>query len=413
MTLQSLNQRQARRIALKSQGFLPQLRSVKRHDRRHLETVFGQVGLLQIDSVNVLDRAHYLTLFARLGAYDRTLIDRSAHAVGRQGALDDKRKRYFEYWAHEASILPAELYPALRWRMDRAARHEGLWGNVARFARENPDRVEEIYRDIEARGPVCVSDLEKRGKRAGSWWGWDDSKLALEFLFWSGRITSAGRKAFTRYYDLPERVLPEAALSAPALSSFEAHRLLMDIGARCHGIGTEKCFRDYFRLATGDARPAFEALIEDGVLEPVEVEGWSAKTYKHRDAELPARATCQALLAPFDSLIWQRERAESLFGFRYRIEIYVPKEKRQHGYYVLPFLMGDQLVARLDLKANRQEGVLEVFAAHGEERIDRGKVATALASELRLMAGWMGLQSIRVHEAGDLAAELSLEVSAL
>ncbi|SNY92531.1 hypothetical protein SAMN04515647_2803 [Cohaesibacter sp. ES.047] len=411
MTLQSLSQRQARRIALKAQGFLPQLRGVKRHDRRHLEATFEHVGLLQVDSVNVLDRAHYLTLFARLGAYDRSLIDRAAHMVAHP--VSKKRKAFFEYWGHEASILPASLYPAMQWRMERAARHEGLWGNISRFAKENPKEVERVFREIEARGPVCVSDLEKRGARSGPWWGWDDSKLALEYLFWSGRITSAGRKAFTRYYDLPERVLPEDSFARPALEPFAAHKLLMEIGARCHGVGTEKCFRDYFRLSPSDARPALQALIEEGTLEPVEVEGWKATVYKHKDAQLPSRATCQALLAPFDSLIWLRDRAESLFNFRYRIEIYVPKEKRQYGYYVLPFLMGDQLVARLDLKANRQDGVLEVFAAHGEPTIDKGKVSAALAGELALMAGWMELDGIRVHSSGDLAAALFSEVAAL
>ena len=409
MTNQGLSNRQARRIALKAQGFLPQMRGLKRADRRHLDAIFAQIGLLQIDSVNVLDRAHYLTLFARLGCYDRALIDTAAHGVtsGRQ------QKDYFEYWGHEASILPVSLYPALKWRMERASRHQGLWGGISRYAKENPDVIETVYKEIAARGPVAVSDMEKRGTRSGPWWGWNDTKIALEFLFWCGRITSAGRQRFTRIYDLPERVLPAEILNQPAMDARQAHRHLMEIGARCHGVGSEKCFRDYFRLSPAEARIALQELIEEGILEPVEVEGWKAQAYLHRDAVLPSRASCQALLAPFDSLIWMRDRAEHLFDFHYRIEIYVPKEKRQFGYYVLPFLMGDRLVARLDLKANRAEGILEVFAAHGEPRIDAAKVCTALADELSRMAAWLGLADIRMHERGDLGASLKCALDRL
>ena len=187
----------------------------------------------------------------------------------------------------------------------------------------------------------------------------------------------------------------------------------MALAAKSHGIGTERCLRDYFRLPTAEARKALNALLEEGIIEPVSVEGWNAPTYLYHDAQLPARATCRALLAPFDSLIWFRDRAEALFDFRYRIEIYVPKEKRQFGYYVLPFLMGDRLVARLDLKANRQESILEVFAAHGEAHIDQGKVAEALAQELTLMAQWMGLNAIRVGERGELTRSLSEAVRKL
>ncbi|WP_114009952.1 winged helix-turn-helix domain-containing protein [Cohaesibacter intestini] len=402
MTMQSLSNRQARRIALKAQGFLPQMRGLKRPDQRHLAAIFDSIGLLQIDSVNVLDRAHYLTLFARLGAYDRKLIDRAAHEV----TSLSKPKAYFEYWGHEASILPVALYPALRWRMEDAARHQGLWGGIGRFAKENPERVEAVYRTIEEQGPIGVGALDKERKGKGAWWGWSDTKIALEFLFWSGRITSAGRQTFARLYDIPERVLPADILAQGTLPAGEAKRQLIEIGARSHGVGTEACFRDYFRLSPKDSKQAVAELVEMGVLDPVEVEGFAKQAYLHKDAVIPARAQCQALLAPFDSLIFMRDRAETLFNFRYRIEIYVPKEKRQFGYYVLPFLMGDQLVARLDLKANRQEGILEVFASHGEPKIDQGKVAKALIAELEMMAQWMGLSDIRIHEQGDLAVSL-------
>ena len=409
MAMQSLSNRQARRIALKAQGFLPQRRNLKRPDQRHLASIFDSIGLLQIDSVNVLDRAHYLTLFARLGAYDRNLIDRAAHAV----TPPSKPKDYFEYWGHEASILPVALYPALKWRMEDAARHQGLWRGIGRFARENPERVEAVYRQIEQHGPIGVSALDKERRGKGAWWGWSDTKIALEFLFWSGRITSAGRQTFARLYDIPERVLPEQILAQGTLPAADAKRQLIEIGARSHGVGTEACLRDYFRLSPKDSKQAIAELVESGILEPVEVEGFSKQAYLHKDAAIPARATCQALLAPFDSLIFMRDRAQSLFNFHYRIEIYVPKEKRQFGYYVLPFLLGDQLVARLDLKANRQESILEVFASHAEPKIDQGKVSKALAAELEMMAQWMDLSDIRVHPKGDLVATLGQAVAAV
>ncbi|WP_316861374.1 DNA glycosylase AlkZ-like family protein [uncultured Cohaesibacter sp.] len=406
MTFQSITNSQARRIALKAQGFLPQRRDLKRVDQRHLSTVFAQITQLQVDSVNILDRAHYLTLFARFGAYDRSFVDKALHAVGK----GSKQKDYFEYWGHEASILPIELYPALVWRMERAKRHEGVWGKLSRFAKENPDAVEAVYRAIAERGPLSISDLEPSRGHSGSWWGWNDNKIAMEYLFWCGRIVAAGRTNFTRYYDLPERVLPQEILTTPALGEADAHRHLMALGARAHGIGSEKCFRDYFRLSSKEAQRALRDLVEDGIVLPVEVEGWNDQIYMHKDAALPARARCQALLAPFDSLIWNRPRIEALFDFHYRIEIYVPKEKRRFGYYVLPFLMGDRLVARLDMKANRQEGILEVFAAYGEPQIDLLKVADALAQELSLMAEWMGLGLIRVGPKGDLAPALGQAV---
>nr|WP_321462835.1 crosslink repair DNA glycosylase YcaQ family protein [uncultured Cohaesibacter sp.] len=409
MTDQSLSKAQARRIALRAQGFLPQMRSLKRIDRRHIDRLFEHVSLLQIDSVNVLDRAHYLTAFARLGDYDKATLDRLAHDVSQKGQPKD----YFEYWGHEASLVPVSLYPALRWRMERARRHQGVWRKLSRYAREHPDVIRQVQQDIADRGPLCVSDLEKRGSRSSSWWGWNDSKLALEFLFWCGHIVAAGRQGFTRYYDLPERVIPAEFLNAEPLDEKDAQRHLMMLAAKSNGIGTEKCLKDYFRLSTEEARAALGSLVEDGTIEAVKVEGWDAPTYLFKDASLPARANCQALLAPFDSLIWYRDRAEALFDFHYRIEIYVPKEQRRFGYYVLPFLMGDRLVARLDLKANRQEAILEVFAAYGEKGINKHKVSEALAKELALMAGWMKLEAIRVGERGDLAGSLKESVSKL
>ncbi|MCT4656090.1 MAG: winged helix DNA-binding domain-containing protein [Cohaesibacter sp.] len=436
---QSLTNKQARRIALAAQGFLPRTgrtssspsaagavpgadtepaqlaqspssakrptlkrHGVKRHDARHFDEVMRHIGLLQLDSVNVLERAHYLTLFARLGSFDKARADQVFHDVGRA------QQTYFEYWGHEASLLPCELYPALRWRMDRAARFEGMWRSLARFGRDKKALIEDVYREVEQCGPATVSELEKRGEKgkSGGWWGWNDTKIALEVLFWSGRISSAGRHKFQRHYDIPERVLPASILAKPALDEASAHRCLMEIGARCHGIGTEKDFRDYFRLDAKPAKQALGELIEEGLVEPVEIEGYKVPTYRHKDAFLPARANCQSLLAPFDSLIFHRERTELLFGCHYRIEIYVPKEKRRYGYYVLPYLLGDQIVARLDLKANRQDGVLEVQACHLEGSADEDKVLTHLAPELERMAEWQGLSAIRAHPRGTLAAGL-------
>ncbi|WP_350334912.1 winged helix-turn-helix domain-containing protein [Coralliovum pocilloporae] len=399
----TLSNRQARRIALAAQGFLPQRRSLKRFDRRHLDDVFKHTGLLQIDSVNVIDRAHYLTLFARLGAYDKSLIDKAAHIPG-------KRDHYFEYWGHEASILPVELQPLLRWRMERARNFRGLWRGIADFVKENPHKLKAVLDELRDNGPSGVSNIGKDEQRTSPWWGWHDTKIALEFLFWTGDITSAGRHNFERIYDLPERALPSDILNTPTPDEPEAHRALMTIAARCHGVGTEKDLRDYFRLDAVDGKRACQELVEEGTLVPVHVEGWSHHAYLYKDARVPARARCRALLAPFDSLIWERSRTERLFNFFYRLEIYTPEPKRQYGYYVLPFLLNDSLVARTDLKANRQDSILEVRATHSEKGIDQSVVVPALAEELSLMASWLGLDAIRIHEKGDLSTALSKEI---
>lgn len=399
-TDQTLTNRQARRIALAAQGFLPQKRSLKRHDRRHLDQVFDHVGVLQIDSVNVIDRAHYLTLFARLGAYDKALVDKAAHKPG-------PRDAYFEYWGHEASILPVDLQPLLRWRMERARNYQGLWRGIANFARNNPSKLKAVLHELRDKGPSGVSEVGKNEKRTAPWWGWHDTKIALEFLFWTGAITSAGRRKFERIYDLPDRVLPSHILNAPTPSEADAQRALMARAAECHGVGTEKDFRDYFRLDAKDGKRACAELVEDGKLIPVSVEGWTHQAYLHKTARLPSRATCRALLAPFDSLIWERSRTERLFTFSYRLEIYTPAPKRRYGYYVLPFLLNDKLVARVDLKANRQTGTLEVRATHGEPGITKDAVLPALDEELRLMAEWLGLTRLDVHANGDLARDLA------
>lgn len=387
---------QARRIALAAQGFAD--RRPTAPGARHLRRVFERVGLIQIDSVNVLVRSHYLPSFSRLGPYDPALLDRAAYG---------RRRHLFEYWGHEASLIPLELQPALRWRMERAARGEGIYGGLARFGRERADFIEAVYAEIAQRGPMGAGELSDGGKGEGGWWGWSDGKRAAEFLFWSGRITTLARRGFERVYDLTERALPAEILDRPTPPVDEAQRTLLKVAALSLGVATERDLRDYFRLDVADTKLRLAELTESGELVPVVVKGWDRPAWMAPEARAPRRIRAQALLSPFDSLVWERDRAERLFGFRYRLEIYTPAEKRVHGYYVLPFLFGDRLVARVDLKADRAAGVLRVMGAHPEAKADQGEVAEALAGELRSMAGWLGLADVAVQERGALSTLLA------
>lgn len=391
----------ARRIALAAQGFGERRGALPALDRRHLKRFLSRNGLLQIDSVNVLVRAHYMPVFSRMGAYPLGLIDDNARG---------KKRVMFEYWAHEASLLPVELQPLMRWRMERAERGERVYSGLARFAAERAGFVEQVLREIDRRGALAASDFEG-GKGQGSWWGWSEAKHALEWLFWTGRITTAERRAsFERVYDLTERVLPAAILSMPTPSANEAQRELLRISARALGVATAADLRDYFRLPAEDMKARIAELVEAGDIVPVRVEGWSQQAYLDPAARRPRRIEARALLSPFDPLVWERSRAERLFGFHYRIEIYTPAERRVHGYYVLPFLLGEGIAARVDLKADRQAGVLRVMAAHRELHAP-AHTAEALAEELALMAGWLGLERIEVAPAGDLAKDLAEAVA--
>jgi len=385
---------QARRIALAAQGFAA--RHPAQPGPARLRRVLDGLHLFQIDSVNVLSRAHYLPAFSRIGAYDRADLDRLAWGIGagaKAGTGRVRGRKLFEYWAHEASLLPFETHPLLRWRMAQADRGEAGWTRMRDYARERRPEAMALLDRIRLDGPLATSDFEAHRGQSG-WWEWSDTKRALEWLFWAGHITTATRRGnFERVYDLTERVIPGEVLSLPTPADADAHRALIEKAAAAHGIATGAELRDYFRLSPEQAAPAIRALAEDGILVPVDIPGWR-HAWLHRDARRPRRIEARALLAPFDPLIWARDRTERLFGFHYRIEIYVPAEKRRHGYYVLPFLLGDSLVARVDLKADRQAGRLIVQSTYFEPDAP-GHAGEALAEELERMAGWLGLASVQ------------------
>ena len=390
----SLSLAQARRLALGAQGF-NDARPAGVPDRRALRRVVSRTGLFQIDSVNVLTRAHYLPLFSRLGAYPVALLDRAAYRGPRE---------LFEYWGHEASLLPVDVQPYLRWRMAEAG--TSAWGGLRRVVDERPEFVAQVLADVHREGPVSAGEIEElhggRTRKAGPWWDWSHVKLALEYLFWAGEVTTASRRGFERLYDIPERVLPAAVLAVPTPDRPNAMRELLLRAAGSFGVATERDLRDYYRLPVADAKAGVADLVEAGLLLAVSVEGWRQQAYLHHAARIPRRVDARALIAPFDPLVWERERTERLFGFRYRIEIYVPAPKRVHGYYVLPFLLGDRLVARVDLKSDRQAGVLRVQAAHAEPGAP-AETAEELAAELEAMAGWLGLSGVDWRGRGDLA----------
>jgi uncharacterized protein YcaQ len=297
------------------------------------------------------------------------------------------------------------LQPLLRWRMDRAA--DQAWRHVREMGRKRGAFVKDVLAIVAERGPIGAGEIDVGKKSSKGWWEWSDAKRAIEWLFWSGQVTSAGRRNFERLYDLPERVLPARVLAAATPAPHDAHRELVQIASRALGIATETDLRDYYRLSPADARAAIAQLVEAGALEPVRVEGWAKHAYLARGAKTGVVDRDRAaLLSPFDSLIWARERTERLFGMRYRIEIYTPAPKRVHGYYVLPFLLGDELVARVDLKADRAAGALRVQAAHLEGKARAPRVARALTGELERMASWLGLARVEVVPRGDLAGHL-------
>lgn len=391
-----LSQSQARRIALVAQGFAD--RRPATVDMRAFSKVLSRIALLQIDSVNVVTRAHYMPIFSRLGDYDVQVLHRAASRAPR---------RVFEYWGHEASYVRVDLQPSLRFRMANAA--TDAWGSVRRIILEQPGFVDWVLQEVIERGPLTARQIEHDVPRVREDWGWNWSqvKLALEWLFYTGQVSAARRNtAFERMYDVPERVLPASVLRAPTPTEAEAHRDLIRASAIAHGVGSEQCLRDYFRLRPAPARSAVAELVEAGELVPVAVEGWRRPGYLWHQAKLPRKVEAAALLSPFDSLIFERSRTERLFDYRYRIEIYVPAPRRVYGYYVYSFLLDERIVARVDLKADRPLGVLRVLSAHAEPAAPP-ETASRLWAELQSMARWLGLAAVVVEPQGDLSTALA------
>ena len=356
------------------------------------------VGVIQIDSVNVLVRSQELPLFSRLGDHPRTLI-----------AEATERGELYEYWCHAASHLPMSHHPLSRLRMERARMSgDNVWSGVANAAKKNPGLAAEILARIESTPEgIVAGDVRTRTGPKGQWWDWDQGKAILEWLFWTGQVTARRRASdFARVYMAPRHAIPSAVLKMKAPSQEETRRQLVMLAARSHGIATLTDLADYHHEKPTVLKPALESLVVDGSLHEVAVEGWKEKAYLHPEAKRPRTVSARALLSPFDSMVWCRPRNERLFGFHYRIEIYTPAAKRKYGYYVLPFLLDDRLVARVDLKADRHRGVLMVPGAFSESGSDTLHVATELADELSLMAQWLGLGDIEVGRNGDLSTPL-------
>ncbi len=399
--MDSLSVAQARRIALAAQGFLDRPHAAP--TMRTLQRTLERTGVLQVDSVNVLQRAHYMPLYSRMGPYDVELLRRAA---------ERRPRRIVEYWAHVQAFMPVELWPVMQHRMDDYRAKRGKWGFVA----ENDVLEKSLLDEIAERGASTARDAatwvgDGLPREKENWgWNWSATRRMLDYLYTSGQVAIAGRNSqFEIRYDLPERVIPPAVLARPVPTREEAARELVVRAARSHGVATVQDLRDYYRMPVADTAAAVAELVEEGELVPVAVDGWRRAAYLHRDARVPRRVDARALLSPFDPVVWERARTEALFDFRYRIEIYVPADKRVHGYYVLPFLLGDRIVARVDLKADRQfeagAGRLVVRAAYAEPGAPPD-TAEQLHAELLRLAGWLGLGSISVETRGDLATTL-------
>ncbi|MEO9325968.1 crosslink repair DNA glycosylase YcaQ family protein [Nocardioides sp. C4-1] len=394
---QSLSVAQARRIALAAQGFLD-----KPHEpptMRTLARTVERTGVLQVDSVNVFARAHLMPLYARMGPYDTDLLERAG--TGR------RQRRLVEYWAHVQAFMPVELWPAMAHRREHHHARRGKWSFVAA-----DDALEaRLLAEIAERGPSTARQLDDGLPRSRDNWGWNWSRTRrmLDYLCSAGEVVVAGRNSqFEIHYGLPEQVLPDAVLAAPTPPVADQHLELVRRAARSHGVATVPCLADYYRMSTADTAAAVAVLVEAGELEPVTVEGWRRPAFLHREARRPRAVAARTLLSPFDPVVWHRERAEHLFDFHYRIEIYTPAEKRLYGYYVLPFLLRDELVGRVDLKADRATRRLLVKGAYAEDGAP-DDVAGQLAAELHRAASWLGLDEVVVEPRGDLAGPLAAE----
>ena len=365
---------------------------------RHVQGVLDRVAQFQIDSVNVAVRAHYMPLFARLGPYDRALLERAGNVAPR---------RVFEFWGHAASLIDVNLQPALRFRMAEHA--DRPWQAMTRIRAQQPELLPKVLDQVAERGPLTAREIEHEQERTpGGWWNWSDVKSALEWLFYTGQLTSAGRNSqFERRYDLPERVLPPAVVAAPTLSGVEARLELVRRAARALGVASASCLADYFRTDRAGTAKAVAALVASGELEPVGVRGWNRATYLWHEAARPRKVVVDALVSPFDSLVFERRRLLELFGIHYRIGLYTPVEQRVHGYYVYLFVMDAAIAARVDLKADRAASTLRVQAAWLEPDAPEEETAARLAGELRRMADWLGLADVLVQPVGTLSATLA------
>lgn len=394
----AISTKQARNLALNGQGFdADATRPVTKH--RILKAI-RKTNMLQVDSVNVLTRAHYMPIFSRLGGYDPALLDAIVWGKGNKRAL-------FEYWGHEASMIPVEDYRLYRWRMEDARNGKGTWGRIARMQREQPDLINGILARIEREGAIGASDLDDKRANSSAWWGWSDTKTAMEYLFWSGQVMACHRRSsFERVYDLPERIIGDAA-NHPPMDRSDAQSELICKGIAAMGVATEADLRKYFRLPTEDAKQCLARLVEEGRILRADVQGWKQSGYLCAHVNPRARAKPTCLMVPFDPVMWERGRVERIFGFNYRIEIYVPAQKRQYGYYVLPFMMNGEFVARVDLKSDRQEGVLRVQSAHLEDRFVAGDVAGPLKANLERLAAFLGLSGVKVMPANDFSRYLA------
>jgi uncharacterized protein YcaQ len=391
----TLSKAQARRIAIAAQGFVDPPHSTS--TMRTLERAVSRTGVLQVDSVNVLQRAHYMPLYSRMGPYDEDLLRRASQA---------KPRRLIEYWAHVQALMPVDLWPVMQHRMASYRELRGKWFRVE----DNPGLESSLLAELRDRGACTARDLDDGlPRKKDNWgWNWSETRKVLDFLYMTGEVAIAGRNTqFEVIYDLPERVLPADVLARPTPSQADASLELVRRAAASCGVATAQCLRDYYRMQVADVQPAIDVLVESGVLEPVRIEGWHRPAYLHRDARRPRRIPARALLSPFDPLVWERNRTEHLFDFSYRIEIYVPAPKRVYGYYVLPFLLGDRLVGRVDLKADRPARRLLVKGAYAEDHAP-ADTAEQLAVELRRLADWLGLDDLVVEPRGDLAPALAI-----
>ena len=403
---QSLSKSEAKRIALAAQGFAV-ARPAGRVDRRHLRKVMNRLHLLQLDSVPVVIRTQYMPLFSRLGPYRAELLDEVAYRP------TDGEHEWFEAWSHEASLLPVEMEPWLRWSKQRA-REGATWGRLYKAAMREPGYVESVLAEVKDRGPLAAGELSDPRPNQGDWWGSRSAgALALDWLFRVGEVGVRRRPGFVKEFDLLERIVPAEIRRAKTPTVEDSMDELLVRGARAHGVASADCLVDYFRLPVKAAKARLAGLVEDGRLETCDVEGWSKAGYLDPAAKCPRKIEGAVLLSPFDPVVWHRKRIESLFDFEYKIEIYTPAEKRRWGYYVLPMLLDGELAARFDLKTDREKGVLEVRASHLESGQKAARVAKAAAGELRALARFVGAGSVKVGRRGDLARMLSREVAAL